>query len=344
MKKKLILHIGTQKTGSSAIQVFLTQNQQSLIKAGLEYLDPRANKFGLFNMNHSGLVLALTGFWRSGSHQLPKEKTWLMLREKVEQSKHGVIISSEGFSTPEVLQHMDFIKDSLSGFDVKVVIYLRRQDIFAQSLYKEQIKDREHRSFALAYEEAGYKKFLDYKEIVDQWGNAFGKHNIQVRPYERGQLKNGDIVADFMQTIGAKMNKKMLRSDKPVNQTMNSHVLQISRELNAIGVNGPQVNEFKWWLNSILDNDSASVFVDHDLIGSSRRLEILKEFSDGNRYIAQEYLNRSDGVLFFDELPQRTVPIKPDTGIPAKSVAKMISQMFKRFDLLEKFNDPNKNN
>lgn len=342
MKKELILHIGTQKTGSSAIQVFLTQNQKSLLKAGLEYLDPRANKFGLFNMNHSGLVLALTGFWRGGAPQLSREEAWLMLREKVERSRHRVIISSEGFSTPEVFQHMGFIKDSLSGFGVKVVIYLRRQDIFAQSLYKEQIKDREHRSFALAYEEAGYKNFLDYKEIVDQWGKAFGKHNIQVRPYERGQLKNGDIVADFMQTIGAKMSNKMLRADKPVNKTMNSHVLQISRELNAIGVNGPRVNEFKWWLNSIFDNDSRGVFVDHDLIGPSRRLEILEAFSDGNRYIAQEYLNRPDGVLFFDELPHSTAPIKPDAGIPAKIVAKIISQIFKRSDLLENFDNSNK--
>ena len=343
MKKELILHIGTQKTGSSAIQVFLTQNQKSLLKAGLEYLDPRANKFGLFNMNHSGLVLALTGFWRNGPPQLSREEAWLMLREKVEQSRHRVIISSEGFSTPEVLRHMDFIKESLSGFDVKVVIYLRRQDIFAQSLYKEQIKDREHRSFALAYEEAGYKNFLDFKEIVDQWGKAFGKHNIQVRPYERGQLKNGDIVADFMQTIGVKMNRKMLRTDRPVNQTMNKHVLQVSRELNAIGVNGPRINEFKWWLSSILDDDSKSVFVDHDLIGSSRRMEILNEFSDGNRYVAQEYMSRSDGVLFFDELPHDTGPIEPDTGIPAKSVAKIISQIFKRSDLLEKFDNSNKN-
>lgn len=344
MKKELFLHIGTQKTGSSAIQVFLTQNQKSLLKTGLEYLDPCANKFGLFNMNHSGLVLALTGFWRGDSPQLSKEDAWFMLREKVEQSKHSVIISSEGFSTPEVSQHMGFIKDSLSGFNVKIVIYLRRQDIYAQSLYKEQIKDREHRPFELAYEEAGYEKFLDYKNIVDQWGNAFGKQNILVRPYEKGQLKNGDIVADFMQTIGVKINNKMLRVDKPVNKTMNDHVLQISRELNALGIHGPEINEFKWWLNSILEDDPGDVFVDHDLIESARRLEILNAFSEGNRYIAREYLNRSDGILFFDDLPQGTALVNSGSGIPAKSVARIISKVFERSDLLESFANQHKNN
>lgn len=343
MKKDLILHLGTQKTGSSAIQVFLTQNQKSLLKAGFEYLDPRENPFGLFNMNHSGLVLALTGFWRDGSTQLTREEAWLMLRKKVEQSRHCVIISSEGFSTPEALQHMDFIKDSLSGFNVKVIIYLRRQDLYAQSLYKEQVKDREHRPFQEAYAEAGYKNFLDYRAIVDQWGEAFGKHNIAVRPYEHGQLKNGDIVADFMQTIGSKISKKMLRVSKPVNQTMNGFVLQISRELNAIGVNGPRINEFKWWLNSIIDDGEKSVFVDHDLIGYARRMEILNAFIDGNRYIAQEYMSRPDGVLFFDELPHDTAPVKTETGIPAKSVAKVISQILKRSDLLERFDEPTKN-
>ncbi|MEP1202107.1 hypothetical protein [Tateyamaria sp.] len=36
---KLIIHIGSQKTGSTSIQTFLTQNPDKMAKAGLTYVN-----------------------------------------------------------------------------------------------------------------------------------------------------------------------------------------------------------------------------------------------------------------------------------------------------------------
>ena len=55
-KKKFILHIGTNKTGTTAIQSFLYNNSQQIRNLGFSYPD-----FGIHNHGHHNLARLLKG-------------------------------------------------------------------------------------------------------------------------------------------------------------------------------------------------------------------------------------------------------------------------------------------
>lgn len=61
MRKTLYLHIGTPKTGSSAIQTFLEQNRETLRSKGIDYPGGPAKKtqFSAQSGNGRDLCLAL---------------------------------------------------------------------------------------------------------------------------------------------------------------------------------------------------------------------------------------------------------------------------------------------
>ncbi len=338
MSRDIILHIGTQKTGTTALQTFLTDNLALLTKQGFEYLDPRTGVLGLDNCSHGHLALCLTGYWRHTSHQITREEAWSTLKKLVDESRHTVIVSSELLSTPQILPFLRFISESLNGLNIKVIIYLRRQDIFVQSVYKERLKVSEREPFETAYQHGDYQMVLDFRTIVDHWAHFLGEENIHVRPYEKGQLLNGDILEDFLDVIGGEITAEMqLPSKHDANGPLSPDILEISRELNQLDLKGPAINKFKLWMHSVIEAGSNEPFKDHNIISPAQRLEIIDTFRDCNQYIAKTFLNREDGALFHDRVPRLSDPWQQYCGVPADSVAKILAAVFKRSNLLEGF-------
>ncbi len=56
---RLILHIGAAKTGTTAIQAFLSFNRAALEKSGVWYPDPRKFSRGGDEMGHNALAYRL---------------------------------------------------------------------------------------------------------------------------------------------------------------------------------------------------------------------------------------------------------------------------------------------
>jgi hypothetical protein len=118
---------------------------------------------------------------------------------------------------------------------------------------------------------------------------------------------------------------------------MNRNVLEISRALNSMGIRGAEVFSFKWWLNDILSEEQSGTFVDHSIISPADRLAILKGFKSGNEKIAREFLGRTDGQLFYDNLPDMDADWQPYSGVPPGDVAKMLAAMFDKYSILDRF-------
>lgn len=332
--KTLFLHIGLQKTGTTSIQTFLTQNRSQLGEYGFVYPDPAVSRFGMDNMNHGHLSMSLSGYWRETGYQLSQEEAWGELANLYYESNGNLLVSHEGLSTPQIIPYIPFIRKKLKGISVKVVIYLRTQDVFVQSVYKERLKSDETREFQQAFEHGDYPRLLDFYSILCHWRKCVGINNVIVRPFERGQLFNGNVVEDFLQVVGAGEIRGLKRISRNENQTMNRDVLEISRELNSMGISGAEISAFKWWLNDILSEDKPETFVDHSVISPAVRLAILKNYMSGNEKIAREFLGRTDGQLFYEPLPDIDADWQPYSGIPAGDVAKMLAAMFDKYSIL----------
>jgi hypothetical protein len=334
--KTLFLHIGLQKTGTTSIQTFLTQNQSLLADHGFVYPDPHKVRIGLDDINHGHLSMCLTGYWRETGYQLNREEAWGELRDLYFETDGHLLISHEGLSTPQMLPHLPFIRKMLGDLNVKIVLYLRRQDIFVQSVYKERLKADETREFQQAFEQGDYPRLLQFYSILEHWQKCVGRNNVIVRPYESGQLLGGDVLKDFLDVVGAGEIQGLKMIPENENRTMNWNVLEISRVLNSMDISGAEVSDFKWWLNGILSEKEPDTFVDHNIISPTTRQAILKDCQSGNEKIAREFLARADGRLFYDPHPDTAEDWQPHAGIPPGDVAKMLAAIFEKYPILDR--------
>ncbi len=210
MKRNLFLHIGTHKTGSTALQNLLWNNRAELAAQGILYPDLRMG-------GHAHHEFA----WATGmGPQRPKNETrigvWTdqLLRLCAEPERadppggpsrrdiHTVVLSSEEF---EFVQNVGEIGHLADHFDVRVVVYLRKQDHYLESSYNQQVRMYGQRFPGSIYQFAfSFNPFTRYnfRFLFDRWEAVFGRESITARPYGTRAI-GGDIRADFLRIIGA---------------------------------------------------------------------------------------------------------------------------------------------
>jgi len=201
--RKLVVHCGLHKTGSSAIQDFLFDNAQ---------LINNSKNYKLFSENKKGSVQSRNlSSWvdhssvNQSSARVHKE-FYTSLLASAENNK-TLIVSSEAFSwlleDNEVMSFYDNLKTIFD--EIKVIFYLRRQDKLALSHFSQRAKayHREGTFYStteknfLPYMDSNAKKYFDYNNRINLFCNNFGEENIIVRIFDKADLKNGDVVEDF---------------------------------------------------------------------------------------------------------------------------------------------------
>ncbi|MAU75337.1 MAG: hypothetical protein CL831_00500 [Crocinitomicaceae bacterium] len=146
----LWLHFGIQKTGSSSFQFLLQKQRQLLLDAGIVYLDPyfslTPNPWYAESVTSRAFFEAKTfgKIWDDRSHVFGFRD--YLLGSIPSSSKH-LILSNENFYpiiSPQGQPRFDF--NALERFagdlgaDIRIVLYLRRQDEHLISYYQERVK------------------------------------------------------------------------------------------------------------------------------------------------------------------------------------------------------------
>ncbi|WP_395646273.1 hypothetical protein [Terricaulis sp.] len=178
MPRRVHLHIGRSKTGTSSIQRTLRDNTAAL--ATLGYCYPGAAR------NHNDIVRHLA----KGDVNATRG-----VLEEISAAPGDVIVSAEGFQDlpPEKARAW------LEAFDVRVIVYLREQAAALASAYQQWIKGRlETRTFEQFVESRGV---IDYVGFLDAWADSFGRNALTIRLYEREELVGGDAVLDFLSLL-----------------------------------------------------------------------------------------------------------------------------------------------
>ena len=139
MKNKLIVHIGTHKTGTTSIQNTLEQNRALL--AEWQVLYPRTDRDPWPDLDKHCSVYAAA----VNSSSVIKSREYDLLMKEFEGSGcHTMILSEEGLSEPKE-EIIDFFSTFKEHFDIEIVCYLRRQDLFLESLYNQFVRERARR-------------------------------------------------------------------------------------------------------------------------------------------------------------------------------------------------------
>ena len=205
--RTLFLHIGIHKTGSSAIQNVCRANHGELLKAGI--LFPKA---GFVAKPHSHPTatsghIALIGFLSAPSAPNASQAGQALLRQIESGSWNRLVLSSEAFSAPHKRGAVECVAwFRQQGFEVRLIAYLRRQDGWLDSFYRERLKwnipkHRDARPIDEFWRAEG-DAWLNYKTRIGEWVAAVGREFSEIRSYEDVENPAG-LVGDFLEIIGA---------------------------------------------------------------------------------------------------------------------------------------------
>lgn len=203
--RRLFLHIGAHKTGTTTLQRALSQNQSALAGRGFGYASS-----ALFPNLHPFVGPGQGNSFLPSGFRVTDPQGLVAALAAPEQPQ--VIASSENFSfffdAAAVSALADLVRPHFD--EVRIVTYLRRQDRHAVSHHQEGAKPNRspegalwgHAPRALPDMAEVQDLYLDYDRRLTPWADAFGEANMLIRVYDRSMLRNGDIVADFLAALG----------------------------------------------------------------------------------------------------------------------------------------------
>lgn len=295
MKKKLIIHFGIHRTGTTALQNILKKNRTKLLENGILYPD-----LG-YECNHSRIAWGLVKN-KVGTHSI--EPSWLVEKIKSEEKKstNTIILSHEDFC---LVEDTDWIKLLKSTYDVTVVLYLRRQDLWLESWYNQHIKWPWSKKFSSCKPEfflENYKDFfwIDYDTLLKKISSVVDKENIHVNTLDDSGVK--DTTKDFLDYIGVSNLNEKTNS----NASLSTAKIDILRRIDLMSLRGKNMakNKIINKLNKLdieEDNGSKIVFNDEQVNF------ILETFKDSNANVAKEYFGREElfsGEVLLNRKPQ----------------------------------------
>lgn len=319
----LYIHIGILKTGTSAIQTFLGNNRVILEEKG--YCFPDLNLYFPGIGHNRNAHFLVSKYSEKGSRLKPGESEAIFengMSQISKASKHyeNIVLSDEGIWHNGGVEaaFWEKIKSRLSedGIELKVVVYLRRQDLFIQSYWAQMIKEHWTIPFDEFIRSGQYKKkcILDYYDYMNTIAGVIGKENLIIRAYEPQQFGGTDhtLISDFMEAIGLSLTEEYETPESLVNISLAGSCLETKRLLNQIPAFREKKSYIVPYLRDIQAEQMESAVFNKALYFSKiEQLKFLSQYEEGNRAIAREYLGRKDGILFRDSIEASDDKIKP---------------------------------
>lgn len=151
--------------------------------------------------------------------------------------RETLIISSEHFqSRLRNLDEIAALKDFLAHWvdEFQVVLYLRRQDRVAMSLYSTKVKSGNPKPGVFDAIKAGpLPYYFDYEAIYRQWAEVFGAGAVAVRLFDRAEWVHGDLIQDFAAANGIVLTGKRIpeSENESLSQEGVDFLLEVNKQL-----------------------------------------------------------------------------------------------------------------
>ena len=359
--KRLILHIGTHKTGTTAVQSFLRANAGLLLRdAGIFYpIYPW--ELSSTTVARNGHFLHCQAYLRAKDYQkrVRRDEEYnseiLLDVFKQQLEEHDTILLSDEqlwYSLCTMKGYLGHLRDIIGecGVDrTDIVVYFRRQDEYLESYWKQWIKSDMHtsRTFEehLETQETRIMRYLDYARGIRRLEQAFGEGSVIVRRYQRKDLINGDMRYDFADAVGFTITDEYefpeVTDDPRMpkgNVSLSNNLTEIMRVVNQSPTYHDRFyNEFRnaARATSLVSSESARKT---SVLSAEQRAEVLERCQKGNAFIARKYFGIKSGRLF-DPPEEGIEQWAPDALSLLRDselyFAELIAQMATRIDALE---------
>lgn len=255
MKRKVYLHIGLPKTGTTYLQWQIQCNRDKL-KSNDIYI-PRTGQ--LIGPDQNLLALALQPErWHQFSDEVAMSlpSMWHDLVDEIEKCDcQNILVSCEALSWElKTLKQFKLIRDYLAGYDVRIVFCERNSYEFIASMYGHLIRTGRG-PYPL---ESFLREFPYYWNTAfqkERWGRVFGKRKFLVLSYE--DLKGESILLKFLEKLfpgHAILSTSLeIAHDADSNLSYSPRFLRFMEELSANQVDSaPYARLYAKVLNSIV--------------------------------------------------------------------------------------------
>jgi 2-polyprenyl-3-methyl-5-hydroxy-6-metoxy-1,4-benzoquinol methylase len=304
-RKQLFLHIGSPKTGTSYLQSFMFENYENLKSKNVLY--PKSLIGSAADPKHQPLFASLF---------TDNEKRFYDLLRRMAHETNGsteaLILSSEGFyhHINEFTESSWRLLKSLGDlFEIKIVVYLRPQSEYVESMYRQYMKNprgvnAEFGSSLSIYEMMERPKLrqnLDYYDSLMKWAAVVGEENILVRRYAK------NVVEDFMTLL--KLEIKNPKKANRTNPSITREMAELLRQLNDSvdeKRRGLLIRRMEDYLG---DHPEVS---DQPILSPEESAALMARFREGNTLLAQKWFKEDE--LFPDRRIVADSPWSPVTA------------------------------
>jgi len=306
MQKTLYLHIGTEKTGSTALQAVSGLNREALIRHGIFYPktpgDRNHIRLSIFAADPQNVVdlRRLARMYPNAVYENFRAQFAESLQSEIlEDHCARVYLSNEHLSSRlksvEEVRRLAAIIQPLAD-SVKVVVYLRRQPELFLSTYSTSIKAGATK--ALQPPKKDQHPRYNYEKLLSLWAEVFGDRNVIVRIYDRNTLVGHDVVKDFFSILDYEPGP-----DIEIPSTLNGRLdhdalcflLEFNKHIPLFLEEG--VNPDRGDIVQALEARSKGSALP---VPASVLRRLSKIYQESNARAAHRFLGRSDGQLFAD--------------------------------------------
>ncbi|MRU15324.1 hypothetical protein FDP25_07780 [Roseovarius sp. A21] len=274
MFDRIILHLGTPKTGTTGLQQYLSETSDVLAEKGVHYV-----KSFRRGPSHNYLMRLL---------RQPDKEDFIQrkLNQELQQSSgETAVISTETaygvFGTSKVLAAL---KPDMRE-RVQILCYARRQDLFLEAMAKQKAKNALFDGSLQAFcAHPKQQKKASYLAFANQIAKRFPEVRIHFRAFDRSQLEDGDVVQDFCAFAGLATEDRPENRYNEANRTPSLQVVEAVRNYPFDG----NVHR-RATLREIMKQDKGDYFRSRDVMPPDMREQIIDLYAKENRELFRRY-------------------------------------------------------
>lgn len=306
--KTLYIHVGTSKTGTTTIQTYCGINREQLKSKGVLF-PIMPYHYDRITKNRNGHFL-YANIYENGVRN--KEKEEQVLKQELDyivdcfKEYDNVLLSEESIWWATATRRKGLWKylqehSQQNNYQVKIIVYLRRQDQFMMSRYNQIIKTDTGGGTQRFYEyfkdmNGKYKCVMNYRQRLDYMAKFFPKENIVVKRFDRSYFYNGDLNADFLHILGVEIDDTFAELPKDENLGISVQSGELKRVLNRLGT--MTFAENQKLLQMLNECEELLPKREVSIMTTEHIEKFMKKFIDDNESIAVDYIG--DGKPMFD--------------------------------------------
>lgn len=223
--------------------------------------------------------------------------------EDLHHSENDVLLSDELLYYCDEVLYSNLMNE---GFNLKIIVFLRRQDLWAESRWNQIVK---WGNCTDSCYDTAQKLNMDYYQKMKKIAGIVGKENLIIRLYQPDEC---DIFEDFLNILGINNIENYQKDKYQANPSLSANYVEIKRILNSIPDGDILMEDAKELLEEGRHYSLTEEKVKNTptFLKREERRAILEKYHAGNIALAKEFLGRD---RLFDEIAEDGNGVDPNT-------------------------------